>query len=145
MRDLFTPATGRLRVDVYRSGVLIERDDGRNKVVNLARIQMARLLGGDAANRSVTRIGVGVNGLPPTKDDAGISGAYIKDIDGVSYPTSTSVEFAFTLGSWDANLMNIMEFGLFTTGGVLVARRVRLAPLLKSPDISLSGSWKLEF
>ena len=136
---------GTLTLNVYECGRLVETWDGENIIVAQSRGQNARLWGGDVTNRSVARIGFGTNGSTPSIGNTGLTGAFTKAIDGVSYPTASSVQFAFTLSTSEANGLAIFEFGLLTGAGVLMARRVRLAPLNKTSDIALSGLWKIEF
>ena len=71
--------------------------------------------------------------------------AYVKLLGGVTYPTTNSVEFAFTLGTSEANGKSIMEFGLFTAGDVLFARKTRAGAIVKDSDLSLAGSWRINF
>ena len=140
-----TMVRGRLRLDVFRRGEMIERWEDDNLVVLGMRLTLARLLGGDVANRSVTRIGFGTNPTPPVHGNENLTGAFVKALDGVAYTALHVVEFGFSLGADEANGLAISEFGLLTTTGVLVARRVRGTPLHKASDLSLSGLWSIEF
>jgi hypothetical protein len=49
--------------------------------------------------------------------------------------------FAFSIGSTQANGLEISEFGLLTGGGALFSRQVRAAPLNKTSSLALSGTW----
>lgn len=137
--------SGRLVINVFRGGDLVETFDEQNLIVDGYKQTHARLLGGDVTNRSVTQFGVGTNGTAPAAGNTALTGAFTKAIDTVSYPATNQVKFDFSLSSAEANGMAILEFGLFTGGGVLYARRVRSSALNKDSDISISGSWTITF
>lgn len=145
LNDSATPPKGRLYLEVYRRGELIEVFEEENLIVDGSKQTHARLLGGDVSNRSVTRFSVGTNGTAPAAGNTALTSPYTKAIDTVSYPATNQVQFAFSLGSGEANGKAIMEFGLLTAGGTLYARRVRASALNKDSDISLSGTWTITF
>ena len=136
---------GFLTLNIYERGKLIETWDGENVIVSQARGQTAKLWGGDAENRSVTQIGFGTSGSTPSTGNTTLTGAYVKLLDAVTYPTVSSVAFEFSLSTAEANGLSIYELGLLTGAGLLVARRVRTAPLPKTSGIALSGIWRIEF
>ncbi len=137
--------SGRLVINVFRGGDLVETFDEQNLIVDGYKQTHARLLGGDVTNRSVIQFGVGTNGTAPAAGNTALTGAFTKAIDTVSYPATNQVKFDFSLSSAEANGMAIMEFGLLTGNGVLYARRVRSSALNKDSDISISGSWTITF
>lgn len=145
----FNDAIGRpegiFTLNVFRGGKLIETYEDKNLVVDLSKQQLARLIGGDVANRSITKIGFGTSGTAPAAGNTTLTDAYVKLLGGVTYPTTNSVEFAFTLGTSEANGKSIMEFGLFTAGDVLFARKTRAGAIVKDSDLSLAGSWRINF
>lgn len=143
--DCIQPPTGHLTVLIYRRGELIEEWDGNNIVVAQSRAENARLFGGDVTNRSVSKIGFGTSGSPPVAGNTGLTEQFLKNVDGITYPTAYSVEFAFSLSTAEANGKAIREIGLLTGAGILIARRVRSAVLNKTSDIALSGKWRLNF
>jgi hypothetical protein len=145
LRDSLRPPKGRLSYQVFRDGKVIEEVDDRNLVVIGSQVTHAHLLGGDTANRSVTLFGVGTNGTASLFANASLTGSYVNSLGSPTYPASNQVSFPFSLASTEANGMAIMEFGLFTTGGVLYARNVRSLALNKASDISLSGTWVISF
>jgi hypothetical protein len=137
--------TGRLQYTVFENGTPIEVFDEQNLIVDNSKQVHARLLGGDVTNRSVTQFAVGTNGTTPAGGNTSLSGAFMKALDATSYPATNQVKFDFSLSSSEANGMAILEFGLFTAGSTLYARRVRSAALNKDSDISISGSWTISF
>jgi hypothetical protein len=144
--DLFTQApSGLFVLDIYRRGVLIEHFEEENLIVDGSKLTHARLLGGDVAGRSVTQFGVGTNGTAPAGGNTTLASPFIKTVDGTTYPATNQVQFAFSLGVGEANGKAIMEFGLFTAGGALYARKVRATALNKESDISFTGSWTISF
>lgn len=135
---------GILSLQIYRNGVLLE-EEGENIVVDLSKQQLARLIAGDVTNRSIAKIGFGTSGSAASAGNTALTSAYVKAIGSVTYPATNSVQFAFTLGTGEANGMAIMEFGLLTGGDVLFARKVRAGALYKDSELSLSGTWRINF
>lgn len=136
---------GHFVLEVRRNGVLIERMEEKNLIVDGSKQVHARLLGGDVTNRSVAQFSVGTNGAAPAAGNTSITSPYTKAIDTVTYPAANQVQFAFSLGSGEANGKAILEFGLLTAGGVLYARKIRSSPLNKESDISFAGTWTISF
>lgn len=137
--------SGTFRLRIFRAGHLIEEMDEPNLVVGGASAIHALLLGGSFANNNVTQIGFGTSLLAPATGNTALTGAYTKALDSTAWPVAGQVQFNFSLGSTEANGVAIGEFGLFTAGGVLYARKVRSAALNKASDIALSGSWTISF
>jgi hypothetical protein len=140
-----TPLKGTLRYTVFKNGTPVERVEESNLIVNGARLQMAHLIAGDAAQRSISRISVGTNGTAPAVADTAITGAFTKEVDGFAYPANGQVQINWKLLVSEANGMAIREFGLLTANGALFARRVRANPIYKEPDISIEGEWIIIF
>jgi hypothetical protein len=90
-------------------------------------------------------IGFGTNGTTPVAGNTGLTGAFTKAIDTVTFPAINQVQFNFSLLSGENNGMAILEMGLITGDGSLYARRVRAGVLSKASDISLTGSWLITF
>lgn len=137
--------TGRFRLEIYRRGTLIEVFEENNLIVDNSKQIHAHLLGGDVTNRSVTQIGFGTNPTAPVGGNTALTGAYVKTIDLVTYPATNQVNFAFSLGTSEAQGLAISEFGLITAGNMLYARKVRSLPLNKDVDLTLAGSWLISF
>ena len=137
--------TGFFSIDVFVDGKLVEHFEENNLIVDNSKQIHAKLLGGAFTNQNIAQIGFGTNGTAPAAGNAALTSAYLKAIDTVSYPAANQVQFNFSLASSENNGMAILEFGLFTAGGTLYARRVRSAALNKDTDVSINGSWIISF
>lgn len=134
---------GEFRVEIIKDGKVIETYFDPNVITVVGRTQLAHLLGADVASRSITKIGFGENTTAASSADTALSlSAFVKATGTVTYPTTTSVKFAFLLGTGDANGLNITEFGLICADNTLFARKVRSA-IAKTSSISLSGTWEI--
>lgn len=143
--NILEPQYGLFRLEIFRQGKLSDVFEERNLIVDGSKLAHARLLGGDVANRSIGKIGFGTSGTAPAAGNTGLTGAFVKNIDSVAYPATNQVQFNISLAAGEGNGLSVMEFGLFTVGGSLYARKVRAVPLNKESDISLSGSWTITF
>jgi len=137
--------SGLIELDIFRHGRLIERFSDKNLIVDNSKQMHARLLGGDATNRTITQFGIGTNGTAPAAGNTALTGAYLKAVDSITYPASNQVRFAFSLGAGEANGIAILEFGLLTANNTLYARKVRAQALAKESDLTLSGTWTISF
>lgn len=142
--DRVEAPTGILRYDVFRGGRLLESCCEKNLIVAGSKGLLAGLLGGDVANKSVTKIGFGTNGAAPSSGNTALTGAFLKTLGAPSYPAG-AVTFPFVLEAADANGLAIIEFGLLTADNTLFSRRVRSTAINKAADISFVGSWTISF
>ena len=143
--DLERKPRGDIYLEVFRRGELIEVFEEKNLIVVGSQSAHAHLLGGDVTGQSVTQIGFGTNAVAPVFGNTALTSAYTKALDGHSYPATNQVQFAFSLGTAEANGVAISEFGLLTAGGALYSRKTRTAPLNKDTDITLAGTWTISF
>lgn len=143
--DLERKPHGDFYLEVFRRGELIEVFEEKNLIVVGSQQAHAKLLGGDVTGQSVTQIGFGTSAVAPAFGNAALTSAYTKALDGHSYPATNQVQFAFSLGTAEANGVAISEFGLLTASGALYARKTRTAPLNKDVDITLAGTWTISF
>ncbi len=138
---------GKMNLKKYRliDGILRLEDelDGRNTVVDVGRERLCDLLGG-ASTVGITKAGVGTGSSTPTVADTGLTGQFLTTIDTITYPTTTSVKFAFDIDLGDYNGNTIREWGLFTTDSVLFSRILK-ASIDKESDIYLTGEWSITF
>lgn len=135
---------GILELRIYRRGQLIDHFRDENLIVNGARDMLARLIAGDGGGEAVTRIGFGSGSSPASPDDTALTGAYVRNLTGHSYPQPGQVRFSFSLATSEANGIAIREFGLITASGELFSRKVR-GIIEKNDDISFDGSWTIIF
>ena len=136
---------GIFEINVYQHGKLIDHVEDKNHLVNGSQIQLAHLLGGDVGNRSITKIGFGTNGTEPVDSDTDLTGKFLKTISSVEYPELGQLKINWILDVNENNGMAILEFGLFTDDGTLITRKIRNNPLNKEPDISIEGTWIINF
>ena len=136
---------GHFRLDIRRAdGTLVQTIDEANLIVNGAKDQLARLVGGNGASRHITHIGFGTGTAAASPNNTTLTGAFWKPVTGVSYPATGQVAFAWSLSTAEANGMAITEFGLRCADGTLFARKVR-HPIHKSDDLALTGTWTIIF
>ncbi len=138
------PLRGAFALRAWRAGVLVQCVDEPNMIVNAAKDQLARLVGGAGTNRQVTHIGFGSGAAAASPDNTGLTGAFWKPVTSVSYPAMGQVAFGWSLSTAEANGINITEFGLRCADGTLFARKVRAA-IVKADDLSLAGVWTILF
>jgi hypothetical protein len=136
-------ATGDVDIKIFENEILIDRIQENNLVVTLGKTNIAKLLGGDAAGKPISKIAVGDNGLAASVGDVAIANAFSKAITGVSYPDAQSVLISFDIANNEANGMTIREFGLLNADNVVCARKVRDADIVKTNVIRLVGTWKI--
>ena len=133
-----------LQIINANTGEIIENYIDKNLVVNGGRTAVMRLLGAADANKQLTKLSVGTNGTAPVGTDNAITGAFTKSLGTVTYPTISSVKFAWQLGAGEANGIGIREFGLLCLDNTLFARKTREL-INKNSDIILNGSWTISF
>lgn len=134
----------RIKVFSVSTGELLEDYEDRNLVVNGGRTAVTKLLGGDVANRSLTKISFGTNNTAPSATDSAITSPFTKSLGTVSYPSISSVKYEWTLESGEANGKAIAEIGLLCNDNTLFARKTREV-INKNSDIRLVGSWEITF
>lgn len=136
--------SGSFEIRVFQDGREIEHYRADNMIMSSARDALARLIGGDGAGKVVTKIGVGTNGNGPSPEDTKLTGGYVKNVSGKSYPATGQVAFAFSIGLGEANGKAIREFGLICSDGTLFARKTR-GVIEKADDIEIVGTWTINF
>ena len=132
-------------MEVYKEGKLIDVYEDKNKVVAVGLESVLQLLGNSetVANKAITQIGFGTSNSQPLLSDTGLTDAYIKAIDAVSFPSQLELKIDWSLATSEANGKLISEYGLFHADGVLFARKVR-ATIDKQSDLSFVGSWTIK-
>ena len=135
------PVKGIFKMTVRKNGKVIEEYEDNNLIVNGARNQAARMFAGDVTGRPIKSIAFGISGTAHVVTDTAITGAYTKDVEGFSYPDMGQIQTNWELGTNENNGMAIMEFGLLSSDGTLLCRKVRENPIYKESDISIEGHW----
>jgi hypothetical protein len=127
-----------------KTGEILETYTDNNLVVNGGRAAVTNLLGSGTSGKQLTKISFGTNGTAPAGSDTAITEAFTKSLGAVTYPTISSVSFAWTLGASEGNGLGIREVGILCTDNTLFARKTR-ALIDKNSDIILNGSWTISF
>lgn len=127
-----------------KTGVILEKYTDNNLVVNGGRSAVCALLGAGGATKKLTQISFGTNSTAPSGADNSITGAFTKNLGAVTYPTISSVSFAWTLGAGEGNGIGIREVGLLCADNTLFARKTREL-INKNADIILNGAWTISF
>lgn len=146
MNDKIPAFKGRFELNVIcaHTGKILEHYVDKNLVVNGGRTAVCRLLGAGGSTKQLTQLSVGTNGTQPTGVDNAITNEFKKNLGTVTYPTISSVRFAFSLGASEANGLAIAEFGILCADNTLFARKVREV-INKNSDIILNGNWTISF
>ena len=134
---------GCLKYTVYLDGVPIERVEDHNLVVNVGRTRLAELISGKST-AYITQIGFGTGVNNPDLADTALENQLLMAITS-SNVEGQSVTFNWYLGEGDANGMDIREFGLFTSDGVMVTHQQRGKVIGKWSDITIEGQYILSF
>ena len=136
-------AQGSLIFTVYKNGVAIEHVEEHNLVVNGGRTRLAELISGKS-NQYITHIGFGTGQtLAVLTDDTLENLARIPITQ--SYVQGQRVTFEWFLDKDTCNGMDIREFGLFTSDGVMVTKRQRGRVIGKASDVTIDGKYILDF
>lgn len=138
-------AKGRFYMEVIdvKTGKVIENYEGKNLVVDLGKLNVCQLLGGDTDGKKLSKISVGTNSTPPAAGDTTITGAFTKAIESVAYVGNNIVQFNYSIDGTEANGITIQEAGLLNDAGVLFARKQR-EPIVKTSAIALRGVWEIQ-
>jgi hypothetical protein len=135
--------SGEVSLKIYKNNVLVEDSIDKNLVVTLGRTNLANLLGG-GDGFPISAFRVGTNATAPSAGDTSITDSFDKAITTTTYPSAGQVQFNFSLETSEANGINIAEFGLFDSDDIMFARKTR-APIAKTSDIRIEGTWKIIF
>lgn len=136
--------SGLFELRVWRGDELVVHERENNLVVNGVRSTIAQRLGAASPGRIISRFGVGTRAAAPLPTDAALTGGYDRNLLGFDHPQPEQVRFIWALDYAEANGLAIVEFGLLTEDGTLVARVVRGAAIDKTSDVRLEGTWTLQ-
>lgn len=137
---------GSLTLRVFKDGVLIETRKKNNLVVNTGLNVMAALIGGTTDNNHpIAKIGFGVGSATPIATDTTLTGLFTKAAGAKTYPSTGTVNIAWTLETYEYNSTTIREYGLFvsTSGGDVLFSRLLDTPIAKDSGIRLEGDWTI--
>ena len=138
-KDTFK-VTGDVSIKVFKNDALIDTLDAKNIVVNQGFEFICQLLGGDSTD-SITNIGFGTSNAATAPTNTALTAQYDKALDGISYPSYNSVQFAFSLGLSENNGVTIEEIGLLNTSGDLFSRK--LYTIVKDNTVRIEGTWTI--
>lgn len=126
------------------SGEVLERYEHDNLIVTLGREALADLVGNPTSDRNITQVGCGENGAAPVPSDTGLTSAYVKVVDSITYPSSGKVQFGFSFGTSEANGKAIAEYALIDASGQMFAR-ITHPVINKTSAFVLTGTWSIQF
>lgn len=143
------PLRGIFRCRVYDKGQLIEEFAQNNLIVDTGFELVQQLLSQTAEGKEITQIAFGelTSGDPvePAADWTDIPNEIlIKDVNSATYPSLRSVSFNFEMTGSEGNGSDISYFGLKATDNTLFAAKSR-APISKTADITIEGTWIIHF
>ena len=142
--DTFKP-TGVFHCKAFNiAGDLLWEITEKNLIVNGGRDAVVKLVGGSGTDKNIDRISFGDNGSSPLITDTAITNPYNKAVAAITYPSTETVQFDFTLELAENNGVTIREFGLLCVDGTLFSRKIRAA-IAKTSSIRLEGFWALNF
>jgi hypothetical protein len=125
-------------------GNLVDEYQDRNLVVTGGREATTLLIGGNGTDKNIDRIAFGSNGADPVVTDSAITDEFAKAVNAITYPSTDSVQFDFSLELNENNGTTIREYGLLCVDNTLFARKTR-SPIVKDNTVRLEGTWTLNF
>lgn len=151
--------TGRLKVDLYRDGVLVQEGQWFDNVVTTAgKNALASLLNSASGGTSwVTNIGFGTGSTAVAASDTSLTteltttnySGYARPIVSRSNPSGNVIQYVASLtgGTPSGGDVIIQEVGLFNaaTTGTLVCHQLTGAVTLSSSSDSLQITWQVTF
>jgi len=136
---------GEVEFSIFENGVLKTTVKQKNLIVNLGYNTMTSRLSEVAANLYITQIGYGTGTTPVDITDTGITGAFIKALDGHSFPVINKVQFDWSLDYSENNGVDVSEFALFSEDGTTMFSKIVRPPISKNSSIRLEGTWTIIF
>ena len=122
--------------------------DTPNTIVFDARDIMAALLvGDDVPNNRISKLGVGLDGTAPVRENTELGNELLKvDSAGYTFPEIGHVEITALLDyASGANGREIREAGLFTGDGTRMFARQVFGTITKSSSLQLQFIWRIIF
>lgn len=141
---------GRLKLKVYdkKTKKVIRDVDLKNMIVVNGFYDIVRLLG-TQGGAGITKFGVGTSDTPAEETDTSLSNQQTKLIDSnVIEASQKAITYNFDIETSEYNGTTINEFGLFYVDNgndTLFSRRVLDAPIVKTINIAITGTWTISF
>jgi hypothetical protein len=145
---------GRVTFDLWRNGVLVERDEGPNLCTDSFRIALISTLLGASfdVGKQPAYIAVGSGDTPPAVSDTVLTNPFAKNLNNLEVlPGGLVLAAWWDIYTHEANDLQtgldgpIHEFGLVAADGTLLARKVRVEGIDKTTAIALRGAWFINF
>jgi len=135
---------GKVVIEILKDGKIVDRIEVNNLVVQNARTVICQLLAGaNQANNTVTKLALGTGNTEPSITDTRLANEVARvPIINYAFPSYNTVEFEAYVDQDTANGNVIQEFGLFTEGGIMVAR-VLVSPITKDSTFAFYVRWQL--
>lgn len=138
------PVKGTLEMTIHRRGQPDEHVVEHNIVVDGGRNRLARLISGTSI-KGVTQIGFGTGDTIPKLSDTSLTNQFCVNVVRIEVEGNDAI-FKWSLNERQpAEGMDIREFGLFTSDGVMVTRLVRAKVIGKDSDMTIDGTYTLHF
>lgn len=128
---------------IDKNGNLKEERTIKNLIVNLGYDSALKRLSEVATDLFINNIAFGTGSTPPTLSDTGLTGTFMKPVDGHSFPTTDKVDFDWSLDYLENNGVTIAEYALFCNDGTTMFSRVIDTPVPKDNTIRLEGFWRI--
>ena len=130
-----------------RQGNVVRQDKEHNLLLSSLGNVLAWLFADPVnhADLAITKIGFGINPAVPQISNTALSTSkVVKDLDGFTL-NGNKVTYAWSLDYAEGNDLGdeVAELGLFTTSGILVARKVYTPAITKTSEFKLSGVWTI--
>lgn len=137
--------SGRVRVEVYERGRLVDRQHIRNVITSAGRTHLADLVRGEGGR--VGFLAVGTGDRAPAVADTALEAEVYRD--GITSMSAAAAELTVShfLPAQAAVGSTLAEMGLWTaaTGGILFARALLDRTIAKTDQITATLTWIIAF
>jgi len=140
---------GEFELHAYdKEGNVVHHIKKNNLVVTTGKQNAALLLAG-GGGFAIDGIVFGSTGTAPVLGNtyADMTDKFLKAVGAITYPTTNTMQFAWTLEYSENNGATIREFGLVSdrTGTPVLFSRIASDAISKTNIVRLSGTWKITF
>ena len=145
------PCRGELTINTYDiNGRLLHVYETPNTIVYGARTLMAKLLvGDDTTNKKISKLAVGVDATPPTRNDTQLRskvGGFVPIApSAITYPAVGQVELRALLAHDQAVGSTLTEVGLFTEDETTMFARQVHGDHVKTNALQMEYLWRIIF